>query len=111
MAKGITIESAGGMGENEVFVLRKSRGKLSLDDIGEFLQQEKQGFYQGNYVICLNATESAMGGSGWFEEDSKGDCVEVIRINGEVNCPVCSKMLPPDYCPDCGATLSKKEGR
>lgn len=105
MAKGITIERGNSLGDNDVFVLRKSRGKLNLDEITEYLQQEQNGFYQGHYVIILNATESAMGGSGWGNDEPKGDTVEEIRLEGDVTCPICAKMLPPDYCPDCGATI------
>lgn len=103
MAK-ITIESDG-----KFYVMRKARGKLSLDEITEFLQLENHGHHQGQYAILINATESAMGGSGWgMEETPKGDVVELILLNGEEPCPICTEMLPPDYCPECGATLGKE---
>lgn len=106
MAKGISIESGQSDLGQDVYLIKKSRGKLSVDEITEFLQRENNGFYQGLYIIVVNATESATGGSGWYpDEPSTGDEVEVFQLVGEEHCPACSRLIPPDYCPECGVTL------
>ncbi len=106
MTKGLNIEFAGYNQGNNVFRLKKTRGKLSLEEITEFLQHEKNGIYQGQYVIVVNATEFTIGGSGWDDcQPTKGDVAELILLVGEAHCPVCSKLLPPDYCAECGAKI------
>lgn len=97
--------------ENGIYkgIIKKKRGKLTLDEIEEFLRYENQGRYQSHYIIVLNCSESSCGGSGWMDDqDPPGDCAVLYQYNFEEPCPVCAEMTPPEYCPNCGEHLSKQ---
>lgn len=101
--KGITLEWDNDCRGNSVLLVRKSRGRLTLDEITEALRYEKHGQYCGRYAIMVNASENTCG-TGWMDEiEPKGDVVELYQVAGEDDCPVCGKLTPPfEYCPHCG---------
>lgn len=92
--------------------IEKQRGKLTLEEITELLQYEAGQQYCGHYAIMLNCSEEAIGGNGlYFEEDQKGDVVDLYPIESEEPCPVCSQHTPPfDYCPNCGMPWKDLKG-
>lgn len=83
----------------------KKRGKLTLEEITDLLRYEERQQYCGHYAIILNCSEATVGGNGlFFEEDEKGDAVDLYQIEEGETCPVCGKFTPPfEYCPNCGA--------
>lgn len=107
MARGITFESEKDTFGNWLLLIRKSRGRLALQEIGDLLRYESDGKYQGQYAIIINAAEQTCGGSGWDDgSEPKGDVAELYELGAGENCPVCAKMLPdPNYCPHCGESL------
>ena len=96
------------MHDNSILVLEKKRGKLNLDEVGDFLRYEKSGSFQGNYVLIIRATEATCGGSGWMDEvEQKGDQRELYRVEQGEPCPVCSRMTPSiQWCESCGEPLN-----
>ena len=79
----------------------KKRGHISQKELQEYLLYELREY--GNYIAIINATESACGGSGWY--DDKPDCddfVELYPYESDENCPVCGRMAVPNYCVNCG---------
>lgn len=106
MAKGITIEKSRDFSGNEIFLVRKSRGKLTVAEVTEVLQQNRE--CEGHFAIVLNISDSAMGGTGWGDDEpQKGDVVELYEVASDDYCPLCSKLIPPDYCEECGASFKK----
>ena len=105
--RGIIIESEKDAFGNWVLLIRKSRGKLTLQEINDLLLYEDGGKYNGLYAIVLNASESACGGSGWDDgSEPKGDVAELYELYAGNDCPVCRKLLPEkDFCPHCGEKL------
>lgn len=93
--------------DRPVLRVRKKRGKLSLEEIEDFLRYSDSGAYQGDYVAILRAGESTCGGSGWMdEEEDPGDAADLYRIEPGEKCPVCKNETPYiQYCPECGADL------
>lgn len=86
--------------------LKKKRGKITIDEIENYLTYEDRGIHRGNYAIILRCTESMCEGSGWLDDyDDPGDLVELYQIEDGEKCPVCQKMTPPQYCPECGTDL------
>lgn len=95
-----------------ILLVEKSRGKLNLDEVGEFLRRSEYGVFQGVYVAFINAQECTCEGSGWIYdiEEKKGDSLELYKAEPGEPCPVCAKTLPDfEYCPECGAPLQGRE--
>lgn len=99
------------MHDNSILVLEKKRGKLSLNEVGDFLRYEKRGGFKGNYVLIIRATEATCGGSGWMdEEEPKGDQWALYRVEQGEACPVCGEVSPLlEWCPMCGESLTGKK--
>lgn len=112
MARGITFEWEQDFHGNNLLVIRKSRGKLTIREIGDLLLYGGGGLRNGRYAIIINASESAYGGSGWDDgTEPKGDVVELVQLEPFEKCPMCAAMLPdPDYCPECGFPLKQEKG-
>lgn len=92
--------------------VEKKRGKLNLEEVGDFLRYSEYGLLQGVYVAMINAQESTCGGSGWIDEveENKGDMLDLYKVEQGEPCPVCAKVTPDfEYCPECGAPLQGRE--
>lgn len=102
--KGITVEWGKDFAGNNTLLIMKARGKLTISEIEELLLYEGNGAYSGQWVIHINASESAYGGSGWDDGTApKGDAIMLLQILEQESCPICGKLTPPfDYCPACG---------
>lgn len=87
-----------------VLLFEKTRGKISVREIENYLLYEEGQKFAGCYAILIRATESCLGGSGWDDgSEPKGDSLELFPIEEYENCPVCGEMTPPYlYCPRCG---------
>lgn len=40
-----------------------------------------------------------------FDDDPKGDVWRLLAVQDGEPCPVCGRVSPPQYCPDCGKYL------
>lgn len=80
---------------NYVLLIEKKRGKLNLDEIGDFLRYSPSGIYQGNYVAIIRATEATCGVPGWMDDEVPyGDQVELYQVEPGESCPVCRNTAP-----------------
>lgn len=106
MKQGITIEWTYDHRDKSIVRIIKRRGKLSLEEIGDLLRYEDGQRWCGAYAILLNCTEATVGGNGlYFDEDPKGDAVDLYPLEDSEDCPVCANVLPPfRYCPNCGTS-------
>lgn len=94
---------------NRGLLFKKTRGRLTLEDIEDYLRYSNRGSLRNIYVIIVNATEATIGGSGWDDGNIPvGDNAFLYPLEPEEKCPVCNAMLPPEYCPECGASLKSK---
>lgn len=111
MKRGITIENSYDYMGRPCVTIQKSRGKLTVQEIGDLLRYEDSQ-WNGHYIILLNCSESTVGGNGCLDlmEEQKGDRIELYEVEDGNECPVCAAMLPPfQYCPSCGADWSDAE--
>lgn len=93
---------------NHILIISKKRGKLNLEEVGDFLRYSPSGRFQGHYVAVINATEATCGAQWGFDETPQGDTWEFYQVEEGERCPVCSRITPPhQYCPECGAELSE----
>ena len=112
MKRGTTVTNEYDRCDKPCVVIRKKRGKLSVDEIEEILRYEDFQQWNGYYAMILNRTESTVGGNGCLElmEDDPGDTITLYEITDSGECPVCSAFLPPfQYCPSCGSSWTHEE--
>jgi hypothetical protein len=92
---------------NEILLVRKTRGKISISELQEGLSKNYN--FLGGWAVIIKATEEAgyqcVPGAG----ELKGDVVELRRVDDWEDCPICAAVLAADYCPHCGEHLIKKE--
>lgn len=79
-----------------IVTLTKSRGKLTMAEIQEYLQQHMPGVY----AILLRAREDAY--DDWPIETT-GDAQDLYLYDND--CPICGHEPPDGHCPKCGANL------
>lgn len=60
--------------DNNILVLEKEEGKLSREEVKEFLSHSHNGSFKGKYVLIIQA-EEAQGG-----EETKGDQWELYKV-------------------------------
>ena len=105
MKRGITVTREYDRLDRPCVVIRKKRGKLSVDEIEEILRYEDFQQWNGHYVLLLNCTEATLGGNGCWDllDEQPGDMVRLYEVTASEECPVCQSNLPPfSYCPSCG---------
>ena len=109
MKRGITVTREYDRLDRPCVVIRKKRGKLSVDEIEEILRYEDFQQWNGHYVLLLNCTEATLGGNGCWDllDEQPGDMVRLYEVTASEECPVCQSNLPPfSYCPSCGIPWS-----
>ena len=90
-------------------IIRKAKGKLTLDDIHAFMNEREQLLAFGEGVLCVIAWRtSADTYSGWETGKPEGDAADVFVLQDESTC-FCGKVLHYQYCPECGCELNKKQ--
>jgi hypothetical protein len=83
----------------ETYLVTKTRGKLTLDEIEEALKAKG---LEGWFCIVLRVADEDTY-TGWELEEPKGDMVYVSFIDEACDCPVCRQLTPfIGYCPECG---------
>lgn len=73
MKKGISCEATYDAQGNWMLIIRKKKGKLTIDDIREAATEYEEDYY-GLVLKCVGAD-----GVQWFEDDL-GDVAELYRI-------------------------------
>lgn len=74
--------------DNSILVLEKEEGKLSREEVEEFLTNSHNGSFKGNYVMLIRAGEGQEG------EEPKGDQWELYKVEPGAGCPVCGNVIP-----------------
>lgn len=112
MKRGITVEYGYDRRDIPCVIIRKKRGKLTLEEIGDILRYEDHQQWNGYYAILLNCSEATIGGNGCMDmmDEPPGDMVYLYALEDSGNCPVCAAALPPvQYCPNCGNAWAEPE--
>ena len=90
---------------DNLIVIQKPRGKLTVDEIMEFFdtREAKMAFGEGALcVIAWRIREESY--SGWEFDEPKGDSKEVWVLGDDSQC-FCGRILHDQYCPECGTKL------
>lgn len=99
-------------GKNEIIV-RKSRGKITLLELQEYLSEAQQYNAFGGMlaVIQWRVHDAEMMYDGYTgEDDDPGDCIAIQMVGDGDACPVCGEnSIFPQYCPKCGEPLKEKK--
>lgn len=111
MPKGISVESMydhelpSRLRGTDTYLIKKSRGKLTLDDVEESLREKG---FEGFICIVLKITQD--GYAGWGDEDENKDQVFASIVDDGLTCPVCKQLTPLiSYCPECGKRIDTLE--
>lgn len=74
--------------DNSILVLEKEEGKLSLEEVKEFLSHSHNGSFKGNYVLIVRSEEAQEG------EEAQGDQWGLYKVEPGAGCPVCGNGIP-----------------
>ena len=85
-----------------VLCVEKSRGKISLAELENYLLHEAR--IHSHWIIIINASEGACD-VGWPLAEEQNDKVFLYEYSGEDTCPLCAYIMPPEYCPHCGKQI------
>lgn len=89
-------------------IIRKDRGRLTLDDIWEFLHRREQTWaHDGKLAMWIFRVDSDRDASfSMYQNESDGDSVELVMVEDDRVCPICTRTtLHPQYCPGCGEKI------
>ncbi|MBR6029196.1 MAG: hypothetical protein IKP40_08890 [Clostridia bacterium] len=95
--------------KDDQIVIRKPKGKLTVQEIREFMNERKQLMDFGEGALCVIAWRSS-GESyiGWeLFGEPQGDTVDLFVLQDSSTC-FCGKVLYPQYCPACGHKLTEE---
>jgi hypothetical protein len=96
---------------DRVMIFRKSRGKITLDDLIETMQsQDFLRAHEGALFSWSFRPYSERYDDMDFGEPT-GDTVALNYMEDEDPCPVCSARRYWQYCPKCGEKLIFEEGK
>lgn len=97
---------------DEEIVVRKEKGRLTLDELWEFLQEREQlNVFGENSLAVILFRLRGREYSGWDHEEPEGDAQNVYILSDGSKC-ICGRTeLWMQYCPDCGRKLIDNEGR
>ena len=99
--------------KEDQIIIRKPKGKLTMQEIVDFMNQREQLFDFGEGALCVIAWRmSSETYSGWeMHGEQAGDAVDLFVLQDSSTC-FCGKTLFPQYCPECGTNLiQRKEER
>lgn len=94
-------------GHDDEIVIKKKKGKLTVDEIMKFLQQYEQMNRLGEGSLCVIAWRNiADNYNGWDDPDEEqpGDSVIVDVLQDSSRC-FCGRVLNVQFCPNCGEKL------
>lgn len=74
--------------DNSILVLEKEEGKLSLEEVKEFLTHSHNGAFKGDYVLIVRSEEAQEG------EEYQGDQWGLYKVEPGAGCPVCGNEIP-----------------
>ena len=98
-----------GMNRN-IITVRKSRGKISLEELLEFFHDHKQiNAFDGKIVMFMFRVNQDADLYPYGYEDPKGDEKDLYILEDDVGCPICGGKMFVQYCPECGKKLYGEE--
>ena len=89
-----------------ILSVKKSKGKITLDEIVEFFHEQKQiNCFDGAIVMFMFRVngDADLYPYGW--EEKKGDVQDLMILDDENGCPICNGKMFVQYCPECGKKL------
>ena len=91
---------------DEQIIVRKEKGKLTLDEIWSFLQEREQlNAFGVNSLAVILFRMREREYPGWDHEEPEGDAQDIYILSDGSKC-ICGRTeLWMQYCPDCGRKL------
>lgn len=97
--------------KDDQIIIRKPKGKLSVEEIAEFMSSHEMIMAFGEGALCVIAFRTKTDYYPGFEmEELKGDAQDLYVLTDESTC-FCGKVLNMQYCPECGHKLIGGENK
>lgn len=89
-------------------IIRKEKGKLTMDEIWSFLQTPEQMSAFGEESLAVILFRIRQRDAGYWDDDGKdeGDAQSVYILQDGSTCICGRKELTLQYCPHCGGKLN-----
>ena len=82
----------------------REKGKITYDELMEAINAVDVDLQGHIFTLSFVVDRERLMPIGWeFAEDPEGDVWELWDVVDGDPCPVCGKLSPPQYCPECGA--------
>lgn len=89
-------------------IIRKDKGKLTMDEIWTFLQEPEQMNAFGEESLAVILFRIRQRDGGYFEsEPDEGDAQNVYILQDGSSCICGRKEIALQYCPHCGEKLNR----
>ena len=91
---------------DEEIIICKEKGKLTMDEIWDYLQKPEQLSAFGEESLAVILFRLRTRDSGWdYDDKDEGDAQSVYILSDGSKC-ICGRTeLWMQYCPDCGRKL------
>ena len=91
---------------DDEIIIRKAKGRLTLDEVWNFLQERSQlnAFGEESLAVILFRLRERDSGY-WDEGKDEGDAQSVYILSDGSKC-ICGREIFMQYCPECGAKLT-----
>lgn len=94
---------------DDQIVIRKPKGKLTVEEVVEFMHRPEMISTFGGGTLCVIAWRIKEETYQGFDfEKPEGDSQEVWVLGDESKC-FCGRTLHTSYCPECGHKLWEEE--
>lgn len=100
-------------GDDHDIIIKKKRGKLTVDEILHFLHEPEQvRAFDGMLALIafrVNSERDLYPYSYEMHGEPEGDSRTVYMLEDDTVCPICGKnRLFPQYCPECGTKIKQE---
>ena len=88
--------------EGRLWAIR-DKGKITFDELIEAINDGYA--FQGRvFTMTFRVDQDLLEPVGWMgENEPEGDVWELWEVEDGGRCPVCGRLVPPQYCPNCGS--------
>lgn len=82
----------------------RDKGKITYDELLEAINDSSVDLQGHVFTMSFVVDRERLGPVGWMDDgEPEGDVWELWDVMDGEECPVCHKLVPPQYCPQCGA--------
>lgn len=82
----------------------RDKGKITYDELLEAINSYELDLQGYVFALSFVVDRERLAPVGWMDEtEPEGDVWELWDVMDGEPCPICQQLVPPQYCPECGA--------